>query len=134
LSGDASSFKPGQIKAPPCPITLLNKNSTADTPVPAKPITAEDQPIIVTSTNPKHANGVGEGKAMPAAQQPIGTRSASHSPPLPTVYFTTDVGPMQFPGGHYLKIDGLTKIDLQNWNATMAEVSISSSRSLSMQC
>ncbi|KAK1814818.1 hypothetical protein LTR12_010774 [Friedmanniomyces endolithicus] len=125
LSADASSFKPGQTKAPPCPITFLNKNSTADTPVSAKPITADDQPIIVTSANPKHTNGVGEGKVVPAAQQPIGTRSASHTPPLPTVYFTTDVGPMQFPGGHYLKIDGLTTIDLKNWNQTMAELDIS---------
>ncbi|KAK0803529.1 hypothetical protein LTR38_006103 [Friedmanniomyces endolithicus] len=125
LSADASSFKPGQTKAPPCPITFLNKNSTADTPVSAKPITADDQPIIVTSANPKHTNGVGEGKVVPAAQQPIGTRSTSHTPPLPTVYFTTDVGPMQFPGGHYLKIDGLTTIDLKNWNQTMAELDIS---------
>ncbi|KAK5141285.1 hypothetical protein LTR32_006119 [Rachicladosporium monterosium] len=127
LSADASAFKPGQTKALPCPITLLNKNSTADTPVSAKPITADDQPIIVTSANPKHTNGVGEGKIVLAAQQPIGTRSASRTPPLPTVYFTTDVGPMQFPGGHYLKIDGLTTIDLKDWNKTMSEVSIPSS-------
>ncbi|KAK0776302.1 hypothetical protein LTR91_010898 [Friedmanniomyces endolithicus] len=125
LSADASAFKPGQTKALPCPITLLNKNSTADTPVSAKPITADDQPIIVTSANPKHTNGVGEGKIVLAAQQPIGTRSASRTPPLPTVYFTTDVGPMQFPGGHYLKIDGLTTIDLKEWNKTMSELDIS---------
>ncbi|TKA78594.1 hypothetical protein B0A55_03878 [Friedmanniomyces simplex] len=122
LSAGASSFKPGPAKAPPCPIRILNKNSTADTPEPAKPVTAKDQPIIVTSPDPKHANSMGNGK--PAAQQPIGTRSASHTPSLPTVYFTTDVGPMTFQGGHYLKIDGLNKSDLKGWGDTLADLEV----------
>lgn len=99
---------------------MLNKNSTADTP---EPITAKDQPIIVTSPNPKPWKGsVDMSKA--AAQQPIGTRSNSHTPPMKTVHFTTDFGPtIDFQGSHYLKFDGLTKSSIVNWDDMMVDVS-----------
>ncbi|KAK3117557.1 hypothetical protein LTR53_000983 [Teratosphaeriaceae sp. CCFEE 6253] len=105
LSAGASPFKPGTMKAGPPPIHLLNKNSTADVPDSAKESTPNDMPTIVTSPTVTQTNGVTNGKAQRRAQ-----------PDPPAVYFTTDLGPMEFQGGHYLKIDNLTPKDVKKWD------------------
>lgn len=107
LSPGAQAFSPNGAKPAPTPIRMLNRDSTAD-----------QQPTIVCSPAPPGAeskadDGLANGKGKASVQQPIGTRDGNISPPRPRVYFTTDVGPkVPFQGGHYVKIENITRADL----------------------
>ena len=103
LSAGAQAFKPNG-KTAPTPIKILNRDSTAD-----------DHPVIVTSPMPATNGGVdgGSNNAQKAAQQPIGTRNGKVSPSRPLIFFTTDIGEnVPFQGGHYVKVDNISKADL----------------------
>ncbi|KAK5713077.1 hypothetical protein LTR15_011438 [Elasticomyces elasticus] len=115
LSADASTFRPSS--GMPAPISLLNRHSEADT---TEHVAAPCHPVIVSSTVATNTNG-GE-QVRTNVQQPIGTRSTTDTPPPATVYFTTDVGPeVEFQGGHYIRLDNLTKEDLTNWLEIMSD-------------
>ncbi|KAI6974374.1 hypothetical protein KC329_g11943, partial [Hortaea werneckii] len=103
LSAGAQAFKPNG-KSAPTPIKILNRDSTAD-----------DHPVIVTSPMPATNGSVdgGSNNAQKAAQQPIGTRNGKVSPSRPLIFFTTDIGEnVPFQGGHYVKVDNISKSDL----------------------
>lgn len=103
LSAGAQAFKPNG-KTAPTPIKILNRDSTAD-----------DYPVIVTSPMPATNGSVdgGSNNGQKAAQQPIGTRNGKVSPSRPLIFFTTDIGEnVPFQGGHYVKVDNITKADL----------------------
>ncbi|KAI7220140.1 hypothetical protein KC333_g2506 [Hortaea werneckii] len=103
LSAGAQAFKPNG-KTAPTPIKILNRDSTAD-----------DHPVIVTSPMPTTNGSVdgGSNNGQKAAQQPIGTRNGKVSPSRPLIFFTTDIGEnVPFQGGHYVKVDNITKTDL----------------------
>ena len=103
LSGDASTFKPK-----PAPIAFLNHDSTAD-----------EQPLIVSSNLANYVKP-DKGKAK-AAQEPIGTRGANFSPSRHT-FFSTDMGPdVPFQGGHYVKIEGVAKYDIESTYKTLVD-------------
>lgn len=114
LSAGASPFKPvngnGKARAPPTPINLLNRDSTAD-----------DQPTIVTSPTPNDGKASPE-KSMASTQEPIGTRSGSFSPTRQDIFFTTDVG-VPFQGCHYVKVSGVSKKHLESFGQLMKDVS-----------
>lgn len=119
LHAGAHVFNPTGPKPAPVPIRILNRDSTAD-----------EQPTIVTSPTPavttsNKTNGKGNAAT---AQQPIGTRNGNITPPRPRVYFTTDVGPdVPFQGGHYIKIENISKKELENTLNTLSDdVSLSS--------
>ncbi|KAK4548448.1 hypothetical protein LTR36_009358 [Oleoguttula mirabilis] len=111
LHPGAHVFKPTGPKLAPTPIRILNRDSTPD-----------EQPTIVTSSmSPATKSDEAKGKTA-TAQQPIGTRSGNMTPPRPRVFFTTDVGPeVPFLGGHYIKIENISRGELNGTFAALNE-------------
>ncbi|CAK3942856.1 hypothetical protein MYCFIDRAFT_82251 [Lecanosticta acicola] len=88
LSGSAAAFQPGVDK--PTPISMLNRDSTAD----------DGRPTIVKSSA---AALESSGKKSPTGAIGSGSRQSS---PKTRDTFTTDTGPgVPFKGAHYLKLD-----------------------------
>ena len=86
---------------------FLNRGTTPDD---------DAGPTIVRSpTGPVDGNAT-------AVQQPVGTHNGNVTPVGPPVFFTTDVGPGAIvPGGHYIRIDGITRQDIDDGLKTLYE-------------
>ncbi|KAK5121941.1 hypothetical protein LTR85_004513 [Meristemomyces frigidus] len=111
LHAGAHVFKPTGPKPAPTPIRILNRDSTAD-----------EQPTIVTSPTPATTKSKETNGKAATTQQPIGTRNGNITPPRPRVFFTTDVGPhVPFQGGHYIKIENISRGELDGALKALSE-------------